>query len=65
MEVEVLVKEEPRVECEELEENEYHHLDPLVVRAETDLWCNCPSVGRFHFFKWSFKRKNFYFSCLH
>ena len=43
---EVLVKEEPRVEGEELMENEYHtQLDPLVLRTETDLWCDCPPVG--------------------
>ena len=42
----VLVKEEPRVEGEELMENEYHPLlDPLVLRTETDLWCECPPVG--------------------
>ena len=42
----VLVKEEPRVEGDELMENEYHpQLDPLVLRAETDLWCDCPPVG--------------------
>ena len=45
MEVEVLVKEEPMAELEELLENEYHQLDPLVLRTETDLWCNCPPVG--------------------
>ena len=43
---EVLVKEEPRVEGEELMENEYHtQLDPLVLRTETELWCDCPPVG--------------------
>ena len=47
VEMEVLVKEEPRVEGEELLENEYHaQLDPLVLRTETDLWCDCPPVGK-------------------
>ena len=46
VEVDVLVKEEPRVEGEELMENDYHQLDPLVLRAETDLWCDCPPVGK-------------------
>ena len=46
VEMDVLVKEEPRVEGEELAENDYHQLDPLVLRAETDLWCDCPPVGK-------------------
>ena len=46
--MEVVVKEEPWVEGEELMENEYHaQLDPLVVRTETNLWCDCPPVGKF------------------
>ena len=45
--MDVLVKQEPRVEGEELMENEYHaKLDPLVLRTETDLWCDCPPVGK-------------------
>ena len=48
-EVDVLVKMEPRVEGEELMENEYHpQLDPLVLRAETELWCDCPAEGELH-----------------
>ena len=45
VDVDVLVKEEPRVEGEELMENDYHQLDPLVLRAETELWCDCSPVG--------------------
>ena len=47
VEMDVLVKEEPRVEGEELTENDYHQLDPLTGRPTADPGRNprC-SIGR-------------------
>ena len=41
----MLVKKEPRVEME-LTSNEYYQLDPLTVKADTELRCKCPPVGK-------------------